>query len=471
MNSASWTVWVWWIGGGALLASSVAILVWALFWDRSRKRKRCPRCWYDMSAATSLTCSECGKSVKRETKLYKTRRHKRWALVALVGMLGGGYLIVQPRVKEKGWWSLVSTNVLIAGLPFASDADDFWCRELAMRVQTGTGFYSQRWGSPRGRWLPEMTQAEYAMFFDACVKGDWRARPVSKAWQQKYGDLLDAWLQRNMNMRLVQGMSGAAEEDRLRELPLALTFDTRDPWPTDAQPFVKVRFGCWWPRNTQRRAIMTPRDNSLGKVHVRPTYAASLEIPDFEGAEREFVFDVVYQEEFPGSTGGDWVEISREVKTLVIRREGTTAELLKPLLAEASEALTPNLQLTASMKIKLRNGNMAGIMFNVQECRAPQHEGIAFGFAVDLMRDGEVFLTSGHSIRGGKEYDFSGSSMTGDFDRFREEIRKGGEWEARFRSDAAAALRVFDADRYWVGEFTIPLEIEDDEIVTPLLPN
>ena len=43
------------------MAGGAPLLVWAMFGDRARGRRRCPRCWYDMSGATLLKCPECGR--------------------------------------------------------------------------------------------------------------------------------------------------------------------------------------------------------------------------------------------------------------------------------------------------------------------------------------------------------------------------------------------------------------------------
>ena len=45
------TFWPWaaTIGGWLLAAAGFALFAWALFRDRSRGRKRCPKCWYDMT--------------------------------------------------------------------------------------------------------------------------------------------------------------------------------------------------------------------------------------------------------------------------------------------------------------------------------------------------------------------------------------------------------------------------------------
>ena len=108
--------WLFWISGGLLAAASLVLLYWALFTDRSRGRRRCPKCWYDMSGAVGdspYRCPECGKIIKREKKLHKTHRRWRWAMLAVVLTTLGGGLCGTPSIKRAGVQSIVPSTVLI----------------------------------------------------------------------------------------------------------------------------------------------------------------------------------------------------------------------------------------------------------------------------------------------------------------------------------------------------------------------
>ncbi|MCZ6834519.1 MAG: hypothetical protein O7G85_01980 [Planctomycetota bacterium] len=117
------TDWIWHGAGIALGVIAMGMLYWSLFHDRARGRKRCPKCWYDLQGAEAdangtFHCPECGKGIKHERKLRKTRRRWRWVCVALLLVPGAGFLGVHPKVKRDGWLSFTPTCVLIMTFPY-----------------------------------------------------------------------------------------------------------------------------------------------------------------------------------------------------------------------------------------------------------------------------------------------------------------------------------------------------------------
>lgn len=90
----------------------LALLTLGLFADRSRGRRRCPRCYYDLPGANFFptTCPECGLSITSPHQLYRTRRRRAFIVPALallvlaishVGYAFGrrAYYAVMPRWK------------------------------------------------------------------------------------------------------------------------------------------------------------------------------------------------------------------------------------------------------------------------------------------------------------------------------------------------------------------------------------
>jgi len=108
--------WFYWLIGGLLGAAGAILALWSLFADRARSRKRCPKCWYDMSGAAGdppYTCPECGNVIKREKRLYKTRRRWRWTMVTVVVLVGSAALALTPKVRRDGVASVTPTTALI----------------------------------------------------------------------------------------------------------------------------------------------------------------------------------------------------------------------------------------------------------------------------------------------------------------------------------------------------------------------
>ena len=105
--------------GAAMGLLALWILYRALFKDRARGRRRCPKCWYDLSGTPgSLTCSECGHTAKRERSLFRTRRKRRWALVGLILAAMAWFAAQWPSIQRDGVESTLPTTVLIAIAPW-----------------------------------------------------------------------------------------------------------------------------------------------------------------------------------------------------------------------------------------------------------------------------------------------------------------------------------------------------------------
>lgn len=78
-------------------AGGIGVTWWAIFGDKSRGRRRCPRCWHDLSGTPGLTCGECGHAARDERDLHAARR--RWSIAAvtvafMVGVAGWARLEV-----------------------------------------------------------------------------------------------------------------------------------------------------------------------------------------------------------------------------------------------------------------------------------------------------------------------------------------------------------------------------------------
>lgn len=140
MNAASW------LSMGLLAVGGLTVVCALLFdWIRQRivHRRRCPKCWYDLSHTPGLRCSECGYTAKREGKLIKARR--RWGLASFgVLLLVGSYAAhVTPAVQDRGWPAAVPMAVKILLIPVLRPSHENVTKYFdGSRVDTAaTGFY------------------------------------------------------------------------------------------------------------------------------------------------------------------------------------------------------------------------------------------------------------------------------------------------------------------------------------------
>ncbi len=157
--------WIFGASGSLAGLCGLVLLLWSLFADRPRGRRRCPKCWYDLTGSPGLTCSECGHAARRERSLRKTRRRWRWAIAALP-LIAGGYLVsVTPRIRTSwrwhGWRGAIPTTALLAGHrwldePLAADLDTrtsmggAWGWQRAWYARIMESRYLQARGPARG---------------------------------------------------------------------------------------------------------------------------------------------------------------------------------------------------------------------------------------------------------------------------------------------------------------------------------
>lgn len=112
-NTPDWLVYTL---SAVLGAASLVLIAWAMLSDRSRGRRRCPKCWYDL-CGSSLVCPECGTTARSESH---TRRARRWWRLAALGtatLVAAGTGGVWPIVRVRGAVALLPDFVLVRLTP------------------------------------------------------------------------------------------------------------------------------------------------------------------------------------------------------------------------------------------------------------------------------------------------------------------------------------------------------------------
>ena len=138
--------WAYWISAWIVCFGALVLIIWALFWDRPRGRRRCPKCWYDMRGSDSLTCSECGHTARRERQLYKTRRRMRCVGLAVMIILLGYGLHATPAVREIGWFGIFPNTLIIRCVGLVKDPDGPLALAIERRLEaTGLWSWQRRW--------------------------------------------------------------------------------------------------------------------------------------------------------------------------------------------------------------------------------------------------------------------------------------------------------------------------------------
>ena len=119
-------------------AAGVGVIWWALFGDKANGRRRCPRCWHDLSRTPGLTCSECGFVAASEEQFAQARR--RWGVAALALMtIMVGAAWAQSSLLNRTWASWVPDAVLVrlpSLLPVEAQPADL-VAELRNRLSSG----------------------------------------------------------------------------------------------------------------------------------------------------------------------------------------------------------------------------------------------------------------------------------------------------------------------------------------------
>jgi hypothetical protein len=488
--------------GWTVGALGLILLLWAVFWDRARGRRRCPKCWYDMHGVPGLVCPECGKRARKESRFRGTRRKWRWATLAAMAVLAGIATEKAPEVIRGGWLKVVPTTVLVLGWPYWEvPGVSAATRSLYAGLLSGTSSGSLTAAQARGLsltavpGLPSPTWRESAfdelmtrvqggrlygwqtaLLVHRALGGDSSRQPRSPPWRAHYGDTLDlVWRQTLHADSTGQGS----------DMPISA-----------------------WALHKMRRARL---QESLHAVRLSDSFAAVKAAGEFNGG-REESYDVsplgdrsmpptwvstVYETNWPWSDGlAGPLAVSQAPKVaLLVRCRLRDAELWRehvsiplaeltelapsgfaspPLEAAMKDGLAPGLSLTPvygmapllwvqtrhpAILAALKGGNTLALRFEViHDGRCFATGGVWWHMPADLFPAADETPQRGDLIR------LALCDPTIDLSK----VTSAGTWMLRVTGEEMWARRDSSLRAYWSGTLYLNLRVTEHEAPWPL---
>lgn len=458
--------WLYWLLGLLFLLACSALTWWGLFGDRARGRRRCPRCWYDMTGTPGRLCPECGREARHEKSLFRARRRLLPAAAgALAASLGVTWTIEQNR--NTGWMSMVPTRLLVACLPLAGARDSLLVEEIEARGGRRT-----------------LTAAQWESIADRCVSGDFRARPATERWQQKYGRLVE----------LVDSQAplGLDVGSRLLQLPPYLNVRSDRPWPAGVTPCLQLQLRHWWPAGTECRLELSPEWGAeaplvFDRNNPRSRSGYALVVPAEAAADGRIHLQAVVKRRdaprIPGTPGtpgtgtesgtdpAQWQTVlARAIDVPITVTEESLEEMIAP---EVDPAVQEAVREVFSLGVvKWATGpSPLRVRYDPAPTRRSSFDGLAIGARVEIFRESvlarrlDIWWRAGVSAQSQR-----GSGFRVDYEDLAlvsQANQEDGLWQMTVRGDPLLALRAGEASRYWAGEFTLPLKVDRHRRTAP----
>lgn len=243
--ASPWWYWLAWIIGAFLALVGLWLLYRSLLADRARGRRRCPKCWYDMAGAPSLTCPECGRTAGAERQLFRTRRYRRRALGALAIVLVGYCTLRAPALHTGQWTGLIPTSILIVIAP--ADPPPVPGVPLLSGLPIVNGFTQRQ--PPTPATLTEFKDRVLADLHSAV----WERAQSGRAWRWQTSFFIQRFLS-SYNVDISKGVQIPARWPMNEPVPFLL----RTPQPLNGMLFGVRTPGGVWRWNTARQGEPLP---------------------------------------------------------------------------------------------------------------------------------------------------------------------------------------------------------------------
>ncbi len=428
----------WWLNALVVLLAVVglSLLLWALFADRSRGRRRCPKCWYNLSGAPGLLCSECGYVLRSERAFYRTRRRWRWVVVAAMPLiLSGGAM--RYKTAQHGWVSLTPTTFLVFLMPSLEHDNQKWYDELVRRMDADRLWHWQ-WG-----WL-----------LDRCID---KANPP---WQLRI-KTRDRWPTDRDVYYVIEWrrrLSGVSWVDRA-----TVSAAVQMPSADAAAPFTIDLKGLGSEWNTTPviypwTKLLVARPDGPGATSIQGD--AEIRIRHQLGPWISFTTSV-FQLSQTTVTGG-WAPALPPAPFTLTRKVELSAPItfVEPIEELIKPETSPDLDARVAGSLRLRPLS-TGLYLHLLGEASNDLNDLTLGLVIEVVSGTEV-IASGTTLIDPRTW--TGASvgvLIDDYDALYERVKSGGEGlTLRIRGDAAVALADWDARRCWVGQCTLPLRWE-----------
>jgi len=430
MTSGWSSDWLFWLGGGAIALTALVLFIRTLIGDRPRGRRRCPKCWYDMSGTPdNLRCSECGCTAANERKLKRTRRSWLKVCGAVLLLLIGAGLSSTPGYLRAGWPGAVPSTILISMMPDLEKDSPAAFKELCSRMDAGS-LWEWQWG-----WLIDRCTATGKWQFKITTRNRWPAsEPLGchrlfEPWPTGKSYLDNVPIQVR-----IRSVNGTGSELTLGALdggfPHRYVFDEAAPPPMTDLP------------GTFRSGESVEFDVVFERAVLTPTPAAAPSRPRSPLAGPSML---------PGPTAMTWTTLRSERIRLPVQ-----------IVDNFDQACIPVRDNGVDRQIRER------VQFVLTESGLDLRQQFSYELAnptscavrIELLRDGEecVHWNDWLYLHAGK-YALRWKTLTlpPELRLLTADARKVHDWQIRVRDDPSRALWATFADYRWAGTLDFPL--------------
>ncbi|MFO0829318.1 MAG: hypothetical protein U0572_14365 [Phycisphaerales bacterium] len=457
------SLWLAWIVG-FLGAVSIVALVWhALFGDKSHGRRRCPRCWHDMTGATSLRCTECGHDAPSEEALFRTRPYWGRAILWLAVLVGGA-IYLRLQVTQQGVVTFLPARALVWFLPSTpstAGSTSEVLTELLVRLSAGS-----------------LSDEVLERLVDRVVEGDDEALPCSPEWQTRYGPIALALIGAAENETDSERPMRALVE-RLRALPPHVAIAVGAPVRADSDIPAELALLEWWPPSTEARVRIHDPTRSNDDLWGLDAGTRNAPVPVRLGpiapGETERVVEVGIRVRPTGDDGrpipgAAWSD-ERVVTVTVPLKAAAEAAPLEPLSSPAADAAVANV--FEQGVVRWTTGpRPAAFMFDVQRTGAAEFVDVLFGIEISLL-EGDAVRRTLHAwwLGGPRGGQWRAELVSEDLEALRRLPSDGAGWRLRVRGTQDLAQRALVplrttasgkapvATKFWSGDLFLPVNV------------